>query len=154
MNEKQYTGLSVDQKDWIRLYLLSKPQSLKSGFSTAEFPRQFDVYVYKFDPNPPHVPVKTYAGVEITSGRFFRIVNFSHEVLGALYFNHDRYGIFGPPKTVPSLRLSDLKLTKTQYEEFLSDLADIIHSIDPDVQIEWDGMSFIRTGPSVTPTYC
>ena len=151
MNEKQYNRLSVEQKERIRLYLLGEPRTLKPGLSPAEFPRQFDVYVYEFDPNPPHVPVKTYAGVEITSGRFFRIVNFSHQVLGSAYFNHDRYGIFGPPKTVSSLRLSNLKLTKTQYEEFLSDLADIIHSIDPDVQIEWDGISFSRTGPLITP---
>jgi len=90
-----------------------------------------------------------YANEPIISGRFFRVVQFSQKVSGALYFDHDRFGIFGVPKTVQSFRLSDLRLSKDQYEEFLSDLSKVIHSIDPNVKIEWDGIEFMAAGPVV-----
>ncbi len=150
MNEKQYTRLSTEQREQVRVHLLGKPSNLGQGFSPAEFSRQFDVYVYEADPDPRYTPVKTYANEPITSGRFLRVVQFSQVILGALYFDHDRNGIFGVPKTVESFRLADFSLTKAQYEEFLSDLSEIIHSIDPDVQIEWDGMEFVSAGPLVT----
>jgi hypothetical protein len=46
MNEKQYTQLSTEQREQIRVHLLGKPSNLGQGFSPAEFSRQFDVYVY------------------------------------------------------------------------------------------------------------
>lgn len=52
MNQKQYIRLSVDQKESIRLYLLGKSRALNPGFSPAEFPREFDIYVYEVAPNP------------------------------------------------------------------------------------------------------
>ena len=152
MNEKQYTRLASKQKEQVHSHLLGKPTALSQGFSLADFSREFDIYVYEADPNPRYQLVKTYLDEPITSGRFFRIVKFSHKVLGSLFFNHDRYGVFGEPKTVPSFRLADLKLSKAQYEEFLSDLSEIIHSIDPRVKIEWDGMEFLSAGPVVIST--
>lgn len=146
MSDKQYVRLSQEQQNQIRRYLLQKPMNLSPGLSVAEFPREFDIYVYEADTGSP---VRTYYSEIIDSGRFFRIVQFSQKVFAALYFDHDRYGIFGTPKTVESFSLSDMKLSKTQYEECLSDLATVVHSIDPNVQIEWDGREFMAASPVV-----
>lgn len=146
MSVKQYVRLSEEQQNQLRRYLLREPTVLSPGLSIDEFPREFDIYVYEADADSP---VKTYCNEIIDSGRFFRIVQFSQKLFAALYFDHDRYGIFGTPKIVESFRLSDMNLTKAQYEEFLSDLETVIHSIDPKVQIEWDGMEFTASSPVV-----
>src|SRR5271157_2235667 len=147
MNTKQYCRLTNDQKNQIHTYFLRPPTNLAAGVSSLEFPREFDVYVYAV--NPRFEPVKTYDGKPITSGRFFRIVQFSNKVLAALYFDHDRDGIFGQPKTVLSFSLADFSLTKLEYGEILTDLSEAIHSVDSAIHIEWEGMEFVDTGPGV-----
>ena len=149
MNTEPYHRLTDAQKAQIRLFLLRPPSKLAQAVSATEFPREFDLHVYTAEPHPRYAPVKTYQNEPILSGRFFRIAHFSQPIFAALYFDHDRNGIFGQPRTVQSFRLSDFSLTKAEYDEFLSDLTDVIHSIDPSVQIEWDGMEFMASGPLV-----
>jgi len=149
MGRDQYTRLTQDQLAQIKSHLSARPVSLSKSYSGPEILRELDVYVYDADPQSP---VKTYDNQKISEGRFFRIVQFSNKVLAALYFHHDRYGIFGVPKTVQAFRLADLEMTEAQYRELLSDLSRVIHSLDPDVQIEWDGMEYSDTGPLVRTT--
>lgn len=149
MENKQFFRLTGDQIDHISKFLQGKPVSLAKGFSDPAIVREFDVFVYEAAADSP---VKTYEGKAITSGRFFRIVRFSHTILGAMCFGHDKYGVFGPPRTVSVVPLTEFIISKQEYEEFLSDLSGIVHSIDSSVQIEWSGMDFTQFGPIIRQT--
>jgi len=145
---KEYTRLTEEQTSKIKTYLLKKPSALLPNLDPIDFPRELDLYVYDADPSNWN-PVKTFDNLPITQGKFFRIVQFSNKVLAAIYFDHDRYGILGEIKTVDILRLSDFRLKLTEYKEFLDGIAAIVHSIEPNLQIEWDGMEYTNSGPIV-----
>jgi hypothetical protein len=143
---KKYTRLTNEQKSKIREFLLGKPIELALTFDPVDFPREIDIYVYYADANDRN-PIKTFDNEPIIEGKFFRIVQFSNKVLASLYFGHDRYGILGEIKTVESVNLSNLNLKLEEYKEFLDDISSIVLSIEPDLQIEWDGMEYMASGP-------
>lgn len=137
------TNLTADQKAILKSYLSRPPVSLPSGHNRNDFPRELDVEVYEVVPGSP---VCDWDNNPIISGRFFRLTHFANRVLAAMQLGHDRYGMLGEPRTIPAVDPNSLRLTKAEWEGLLSDLRDIVLSIDPDLKFQWDALEFTNHG--------
>ena len=88
---------------------------------------------------------------QVNSGRFFRFTHFLNRVIAALVVGHDRYGMFGEPKTLTRVDPNDLRLTKTEYNNLVCDLREILQSIDSELEHQYDSLEFLQHGPVVGP---
>jgi len=140
--------LTPIQEAKLRKYLLGPPVSLSSNFDSSDFPREMDTEIFEIEPGAPIINWEQH---QVSSGRFFRFTHFLIRVIAALVVGHDRYGMFGEPKTLTRVDPSDLRLTKTEYDNLVCDLREILQSIDPELEHQYDSIEFLQRGPAVGP---
>jgi hypothetical protein len=136
--------LSEQQKERIGKYLNSPPRSLREGLDPADFPRELDTFIINVSPARP---VTGWDRQTIGEGKVFRLTRFAVMVLAALQQGHDRDGIFGEPKTAHSVNPDSYKITRTEWDELVSDIQDVVLSIEPDMQFQFDPVEMINYGP-------
>jgi hypothetical protein len=136
--------LSEEQKERIRNYLNSPPRSLREGLDPSDFPRELDTFTINASPASP---VIGWDRQTINEGRVFRLTRFAVMVLAALQQGHDRDGIFGEPKTARSVNPDAYRITRTEWNQLTSDIQEVVLSIEPDMQFQFDPVEMINYGP-------
>lgn len=144
---KKHQKLNDKQKHDIKVFLNGPPVSLSHEFKAEDFHRELDVFVYDADIKDTW-SLYTLDNNFIKLGKFFRIVEFSNIIFAALYCDHDKYGVFGQPKYTDKVNFEEIEITSNEYTEFLKDLSQIVISIESDMQIEFNKVKFLTTGPT------
>ncbi len=136
--------LSEEQKEKIRKYLTRFPRSLREGLDPADFPRELDTFTINVSPARP---VIGWGRQTINEGKVFRLTRFAVTVLAAIQQSHDRDGILGEPKTALSVNPDSYKITKAEWDQLASDIQEVVLSIEPDMQFQFDAVEMINYGP-------
>ena len=140
-----YKRFTTDELNSIKKFLLRVDIDV-----LKEFPRVIDFFIHIVKPSH-YEPLKTYSGLPIINGRFFRMAHFSPFVIGAKYGGHDQWGILGSINIRHNWSPNDIIFTKEEFKEIIEDLSLIVLSIDSELQIEFDYTEFWSSGPVIKP---
>jgi len=136
--------LSEEQKERIRNYLNGPPRSLREDLDPADFARELDTFTVNVSPASP---VIGWDRQTINEGKVFRLTRFAVMVLAALQQDHDRDGIFSELKAARSVNPDAYRITRTEWNQLTSDIQEVVLSIEPDMQFQFDPVEMINYGP-------
>lgn len=134
------------QKKSIQAYLSGSPKSLGVGYDASAFANELEVNIYEIIPGNP---VRGFDDEIISKGRFYRLTHFAIQVLAAIKLQHDRYGIFGEPRSQSSVDMKQVLITKKEWDSIIMELKQIILDIEPDIQFQFDPIEFLNRGPTI-----